>query len=102
TATPPPGLKAAEIAVELGDPVGEELEKLKANVKRVPHLDRGEQLVAGTRARVLRLGYTVIRDLKPEKRVLAAPQGENAFLEALERYLAAQHDAIARAAGEEP
>lgn len=35
-----------------------------------------------------------------EKYVLAAPPGENAFLEQLERYLAAHHDDIARRAGE--
>jgi polar amino acid transport system substrate-binding protein len=102
TATPPPELVGAEVAIENGDAAGEELEKLKANVKRVAHLDGGEQLAAGTRARILALGYTPIRDLKSEKRVFAVPQGENAFLEALERYLAAHHDAIARAAGERP
>lgn len=101
-ATPPPDLKGADVTIEEGDAIGAELEKLKAIVKRVPHLGRDEQLVAGTTARVLGLGYTPIRDLTSEQRVLAVPQGENAFLGALERYLAAHHEAVSRAAGEKP
>jgi polar amino acid transport system substrate-binding protein len=99
---PPVDLKAVEIAIEEGDPVGEALEKEKAHAKRVPHLDGSEMLAAGTRTRLLRLGYLPFRELKSEERVLAVPQGENAFLEALEKYLAAHHEAVSRAAGEEP
>lgn len=101
-AAPPGDLVGVEVAVENGDPAGEELEKLHANVKRVAHLDGREPLAAGTRARMISLGYAPIRELRSEQRVFAVPQGENAFLEALERYLAAHHEAIARAAGERP
>lgn len=37
-----------------------------------------------------------------DKRALAAPPGENAFIEALEKYLAAHHDEIASRTGVKP
>ena len=86
---PAPGtLEHEEVAVEEGDPVAAEVEKEKANVHRVEHIDGSQPLVAGSKTKLLPLGYTAFKELKREKRSLAAPPGENAFLQALEKYLA--------------
>jgi polar amino acid transport system substrate-binding protein len=99
---PPGDLKDVEVAIEDGDPIGAEIEKEKGNVKRMHPLDASQRVVAGNRTRLLQLGYVFVKELKSEKRSLAAPPGENAFLQALEVYLSQHHDAFARAAGEKP
>ncbi|HEY4641132.1 MAG TPA: transporter substrate-binding domain-containing protein [Thermoanaerobaculia bacterium] len=100
TGTVPADLEKHEVTIEQGDAIGERLEKQKATVKRVAELKPGETLVAGTRARLRELGYSGGHPLETHKLVLAAPPGENAFLEQLEKYLAAHHSEFAHAAGE--
>jgi polar amino acid transport system substrate-binding protein len=100
TGTVPADLEKHEVTIEEGDAIGERLEKQKATVKRVADLKPGETLVAGTRARLRELGYSGGHPLETHKLVLAAPPGENAFLEQLEKYLAAHHSEFAHAAGE--
>jgi polar amino acid transport system substrate-binding protein len=96
----PAELEGHEVTIEQGDAIGETLEKKKATVKRVAELKPGERLAAGSRARLHELGYSGGHPLESHKLVLAAPPGENAFLEQLEKYLAAHHSEFAHAAGE--
>src|SRR3954470_11582556 len=89
----PASFEGHEVTIELGDPVGEALEKKHATVKRVSRLERGQPLVAGSRAHLRELGYTTFSEpLQKQKLALAAPPGENAFLEQLERFLAERHE----------
>ncbi|MBV8518677.1 MAG: transporter substrate-binding domain-containing protein [Acidobacteria bacterium] len=99
---PPTDLRDVEVAIEDGDPIGAEIEKQHGNVKRMHPLDVNQNVVAGNRTRILGLGYVFVETLQREKRSLATAPGENAFLQALEVFLAQRHDAIANAAGEQP
>lgn len=97
----PDALQHLVVAVEESDPIAERLERKKVTVKRVEHIGASDDLAAGTRLHLRQLGFSSMRVLEKKKRVFATPPGENAFLLALEQYLATQRESYALRTGED-